>query len=227
MSDQRPQTEAELVDYVRSLDVPAPPSLHARIEQLAAEHARGGGSVPLAARLRARPAALGGALALAAVVVAVLVVSLAGGGSSTSLNWRAASALTQRAATSSAPAGRGGAELAASVGGVAFPSWERSFGWRATGVRSDVLDGRQVTTVFYANARGQRIGYAIAAGSAPGVSGGTVFWREGTPYRLLSAEGVRAVVWQRGGHMCVLAGRGVSSATLLRLASWSDGALSS
>ena len=54
------------------------------------------------------------------------------------------------------------------VGGVTFPSWERAFGWRATGARTDTVGGREVTTVFYANSRGQRIGYAIAAGPRPG-----------------------------------------------------------
>ena len=73
MSEPRPHTETELIEHVRSLDVPAPAALHARIDALVAEHARAG-RPPLAARLRARPAALGGALAFAAVLAALLVV---------------------------------------------------------------------------------------------------------------------------------------------------------
>jgi hypothetical protein len=49
------------------------------------------------------------------------------------------------------------------VDGVAFPSWARAFGWTATGVRSDRLDGRRATTVFYEK-QGQRVAYTIVSG---------------------------------------------------------------
>ena len=39
---------------------------------------------------------------------------------------------------------------------------------------------------------------------------------------LLTENGAAVVTWLRDGHLCVVSGRGVSSATLLRLASWSD-----
>jgi hypothetical protein len=42
------------------------------------------------------------------------------------------------------------------------------------------------------------------------------------PYRLLTVHGAAVVTWLRDGHLCVISGRGVSSATLLRLASWSE-----
>jgi hypothetical protein len=81
-----------------------------------------------------------------------------------------------------------------------------------------------VTTVFYADARGRRIGYAIVAGTpAPRSDGGVIAWREKTPYRLLTVNGAAVVSWSRDGHLCVVSGRGVSTATLLRLASWGDG----
>ncbi len=55
-----------------------------------------------------------------------------------------------------------------------------------------------------------------------------ITWRGGVSYRLLTENGVAVVTWLRDGHLCVVSGRGVSSATLLRLASWSDhGATSS
>jgi hypothetical protein len=47
--------------------------------------------------------------------------------------------------------------------------------------------------------------------------------RGGTDYRLLRVNGAGAVVWLRHGHLCVVAGRGVDSATLLALASWDRG----
>ena len=52
-----------------------------------------------------------------------------------------------------------------------------------------------MTTVFYADDRGQRIGYAIVAGTpAPGIGeGGVTKWRGGTPYRLLTENGIRVL----------------------------------
>ena len=49
-----------------------------------------------------------------------------------------------------------------------------------------------------------------------------IAWRGGVSYRLLTENGAAVVTWLRDGHLCVASGRGVSSATLLRLASWSD-----
>ena len=49
-----------------------------------------------------------------------------------------------------------------------------------------------------------------------------VAWHGGVPYRLFTENGAAVVTWQRDGHLCVMSGHGVSSATLLRLASWSD-----
>jgi hypothetical protein len=227
MSDPRPHTESELVDLVRSIDVQAPDALHRRVQALIAEQAQPRRRRPVAGRRFAAPTSaglrMGGALALAAVVVAALVVGLSGGGAAP-VTVREAAALTQRSATVAAPAEspRNRAQLAAAVDGVAFPYWEERFGWRSTGARSDRLAGRAATTVFYANARGQRIGYAIVGGPAPRMSGGVVAWRNGTPYRLLSEGSSQVVTWQRGGHLCVVSGRGVTGATLLRLASWDD-----
>jgi len=225
MSEPRPQTESELVDFVRSIDVPAPPALHDRVETLVSERPQG-------SRRRAwgsgsgRPAfawALGGAVAVA-VVVAALVVGLSGGGSP-SLSLRATSALALGPATMGAPAENphDGSQLAVAVDGLAFPYWGEHLGWRSTGVRTDRIGGHTVTTVFYADGRGRRVGYAIVGGTpAPGVSGGVVAWRGRTAYRLLSVNGVGLVAWTRDGHLCVVSGRGVDGATLLRLASWSD-----
>jgi hypothetical protein len=109
----------------------------------------------------------------------------------------------------------------AAVQGVHFPYWEEHFGWRSTGQRTDSVAGRTVTTVFYTNRNGQRIGYAIVAGTpAPSMGGGPEKRRDGTSYRLQSTQGAEVVTWLRNGHLCVLAGRGVDGATLLRLASW-------
>jgi hypothetical protein len=204
--------------------VRAPDDLHRRVEALVDQRSSRRRRWRLDRRASARLPSLGwrlgGAIAILAAALA-LMLGLPGGGS-TALSLRQASALTLRPATMAAPSenpSRQG-ELARSVDGVAFPYWEDSLGWRSTGARVDRIDGRLLTTVFYANGHRQRIGYAILAGSpAPRVGGGTLTWRSGIPYRLVAEDGVQVVAWNRGGHLCVIAGRGVSSARLLRLAS--------
>jgi hypothetical protein len=172
-------------------------------------------------RLR-RLAAAGGLLA---ATVAVLIVALGGGSGGSSLGLQQAAALTLGPAKAPAPAERRGSatELVAAVQGIHFPYWEEHFGWRSTGQRSDRVRGREVTTVFYANRRGQRIGYAIVAGTpAPGIGGGVLSWRHGSSYRLHSTQGANVVTWLRGGHLCVLSGRDIGGAALVRLASWGE-----
>jgi hypothetical protein len=228
-STPRPADEAELIEFVRSIDVPAPASLHRKIDAMIAERSGGArsargsrqGTATRSFGLAPRLAAVG---AIAAAVVA-LAVAFSLSGSSSTLSVRDAAALTHRAATHPAPAenSRDKRELAAAVDGVSFPYWGGHLGWRTTGSRSDQLDGRTVTTIFYENGHGKRIGYSIVAGAAPSQgSGGVVSRRDGTPYRLLTIDGSPVVTWERGGHLCVVSGRGVGGATLLRLASWDD-----
>lgn len=227
MTEKRPQTESEIVEYVRSIDARAPEDLHRRIETLISEPSSERGRGSQSNRLLGRPLALGwrlaGGFALVAVVAA-LVLGLTSGGSG-GLTVRETSALTQRPATSGAPAENphNGTQLAAALDGVAFPYWGERFGWSSTGARTDRIGGRTVMTVFYANDRGQRIGYAIVSGTPPPhASGGVVVWHRGESYRLLSGQGLSIVTWLRDGHLCVVAGRGVSGATLLALASWHE-----
>ncbi|HST32423.1 MAG TPA: hypothetical protein VLJ80_02770 [Solirubrobacteraceae bacterium] len=228
-STPRPADEAELIEFVRSIDVPAPPSLHRKIDAMIAERSggarrlrgRGQGTATRPFGLAPRLAAVG---AIAAAVVA-LAVAFSLSGSSSTLSVRDAAALTHRAAIHPAPAenSRDRRELTAAVDGVSFPYWGGHLGWRTTGSRSDRIDGRTVTTIFYENGHGKRIGYSIVAGAAPSQgSGGVVSRRDGTPYRLLTIDGAPVVTWERGGHLCVVSGRGVGGATLLRLASWDD-----
>jgi len=229
MSESRPRTESELIEHVRSIDAPAPAELHRRVDLLIDAHSQSArpepASAPRAGAGRSRLGlGLAAALAVAAVVAIALTLGLSGGGAPT-LTPREASALTLSAATAPAPAesrsDRG--HLAAAVDGVAFPYWEDHFGWRSTGARSDRLAGRAVTTVFYEDARGRRLGYAIVAGTpAPRLSGGVLARRAGVPYRLITDGGVHIISWERDGHLCVVSARGVDSATLLRLASFSD-----
>ncbi|HWX75294.1 MAG TPA: hypothetical protein VNZ05_08305 [Solirubrobacteraceae bacterium] len=227
MTQRRPHTEAELVEFVRAIDVPAPDSLHASVQALISEREATRYPLPLRARaalLRAFASGPRLAVAAGAVGAVALAIALSVGGGASGPSLRQAAALTLLPATSPAPAESSArrTELVATVDGVTFPYWERDLGWRSTGTRSDRLDGRAVMTVFYADRRGAQVGYAIVAGTAPRVSGGTVINRGGVAYRLLRENGAPVITWQRGGHMCVVSGRGVDAATLLLLASWHE-----
>jgi hypothetical protein len=223
--NKRPRTEEELIELVRSSDVRAPDALHRRIEAMVAERSSPrarrwtvGGSGATGAALGRR---LFAASALAAAVIAVLAVVLSGGGRSLSLHQATALTLSSPTAPAPSESPRNRTQLVTAVQGVHFPYWEEHFGWRSTGQRTDSVAGRTVTTVFYTNRNGQRIGYAIVAGTpAPSMGGGSEKRRDGTSYRLQSTHGAEVVTWLRNGHLCVLAGRGVDGATLLRLASW-------
>jgi hypothetical protein len=221
MSEPRPRTESELVELVRSSEVSAPHALHSEVRALV--------SSPTGKASGGRRPSLGRGLLAAtalAVAVAVLAITLsAGSGTSQRMSLREASAPTLRAATAAAPpqSTDNRSQLAVAVDGVSFPYWADRFGWRATGTRSDRIGGHTMTTVFYADAHGDRIGYAIVAGAPPRVSGGAIAWRGQARYRLSFENGAPEVTWLRDGHMCVMSGRGVSSATLLRLASWDEG----
>lgn len=224
-STPRPRSEAELVELIHSIDVPAPESLQRKVDAMVAAH-----SSPARRRRRGADSHFSLApriAALGAIAGAVIVLAIAVGlsGSSSTLSVRDAAVLTHRSATHGPPPERAGQrrELAAAVDGVWFPYWGGRLGWHASGSRVDSVDGRDVKTVFYENGHGRRIGYAIVAGSAPSLgSGGVVSRRDGTPYRVLTIDGAPVVTWVRDGHMCVVSGHGVSGATLLRLASWDE-----
>ena len=169
------------------------------------------------------PARLGVAATAAAGLAAVGIgIGLSGGGSS-GLTVAKAAALTLRPATMAAPreSPANHTQLDVSVQGVAFPYWRERFGWRSAGERVDHVAGRAVTTVFYADRAGRWIGYAIASGRSPQLSGGTVRWSSsGVPYSVSTHDGATVVAWPRKGHLCVVSGHGVDAVTLLRLAGW-------
>jgi hypothetical protein len=219
MNEPNPRNETELTELISSIDVPAPPELHERVQAMVGE-ARASRS-PLARRPMAFRLGTG-ALAVAVVVIA-LVMALGGSGSE-GLGVQQTAALTLSGATLPPPAENPArAQLAAEVEGIHFPYWRGKFGWRSSGSRLDHRDGRAIQTVFYSDATGKRVGYAIVGGSpAPSVGAGEVRRLGGTPYHLTSINGVGVVSWVRDGHLCVVSGRGVSPRTLLALASWHE-----
>jgi hypothetical protein len=222
MSEHRPQSETELIELVRSIDERAPERLHGRIAALVTES-----QVKPRMRLRAPVRLdwrLGSGVAALAALALFLVLSLTGTGHG-GLSLREASALTLDRATLPAPRESSSqrAQLNASVDGISFPYWTKRFGWRASGSRADRVAGRAVRTVFYLDSTGQRIGYAIVAGTpAPKISTGAAHWQDGTAYTVSTEHGAKVVTWVRDGHLCVVSGRGVSASTLLSLAGWDD-----
>jgi hypothetical protein len=167
---------------------------------------------------------LGGVVALAGAVAVMLVVLGLFAGSvlqdeSPPPGVRAVAPLALRAPTAAAPAARPGGELlAARVGPIAFPTWTRA-GWRAVGMREDTVGGRPLRTVFYADAAGRRIGYAIADARLP-AAGGQLVTRRGVRLRVLARGETAIVTWRRAGRTCILAGRDVPLERLLTLASY-------
>ncbi|MGO9487965.1 MAG: hypothetical protein ACLQBB_02915 [Solirubrobacteraceae bacterium] len=217
MTEQVPDGEPELAELIRSVDVRAPQELYDRVQAMIDERSR-----------RRRPSAglgwrLGGAAAALAAAAVVLVLVLGGGSAGSGLTLERASAVVRRPATLPAPneSPSNGKQLAVAVEGVAFPYWGEHFRWSASGARVDRLDGRTITTVFYQDERGRRIGYAIVGGTPPpAISAGTAWRHDGTVFHVATVNGAHVVTWLRDGHLCIVSGRGTSAATLLALASW-------
>jgi hypothetical protein len=216
------QPEHELAERGRALIADAvavtsaPPRLRDRIE---ADRSRARGP------RRRRRVALGGSLgALAAAAAAAVVISVGHQGEPTIA---AASQLAERGPALAAPRPdpRNDALLRTSVGGVPFPDWSDEFPWRASGARRDVLGGREATTVFYDSPHGERLAYTIVAGEPlPRPEGARGITVRGTTFDLLRRPTENVVVWDRGGHTCVMsASVRVPEERLLDLAAWDAG----
>ncbi len=155
-----------------------------------------------------------------AVAAAVLVLALAGSVSSPTVA-QAAVLATRPAVTAAPPPVRGTPVLAGlKAAGLPYPYWGDQFGFRATGVRHDRIDGRPATTVFYTRGT-EHVAYTIVAGRALAVGArSSSVVRDGVWVRALRAHGMRVVTWLRGGHSCVLVGQGTSFRVMVGLASW-------
>ena len=170
---------------------------------------------------RRRPR-LAAALAVAAAVAVVLVLVIPGA-TTTAPTVLQASSSALRTATRAAPAEspHNPHLLAASAAGIYYPYWDGKLGWRAVGARTDTVGGRTVTTVFYTDSRARRIGYSIVSGAALAIpSGDASVQRHGVSFHVLSHTDPTIVTWREAGHTCILTARGVSAATLMRLATW-------
>ncbi len=140
--------------------VHAPQALRERIE---ADRARAARQPRLPFWRRHRFAVLGTGVA-ALVLAAGVATQTGGGGGEPSL--AEVDAVAALSPTKAAPASAGGNPpvLDASVGAIEFPDWQGKFGVKAVGLRKDEVSGRPVTTVFYRDADGARLGYSVVGG---------------------------------------------------------------
>ncbi|MBV9817448.1 MAG: hypothetical protein JOZ07_03760 [Solirubrobacterales bacterium] len=210
--------QARAVSVLRAVDVAAPASLRARTEQLAGAEPRPAGP---AGRLRTaiaprRVRFIPAATALAVAVVAVIV--LTGGSGPPTVGQTARLALASATAPAPAPDSADRTLLDLRASGIPFPRYVRGERWEANGTRTDTVRGRRIVTVFYRADGVGRVGYAIVAGRSLPTPSGPTITRNGVRYALGRVGDARLVTWQRAGHTCVIAGRGVGDRTLLALA---------
>jgi hypothetical protein len=221
-----------------------PPPQDPREEALAARGlelvraAVGETSAPLALRERierdrerARPAArrrafglAGSFVAVAAAAAVALVISL-GGPSTPSVLATVRLAAAGPALPPPAHDVRNPSLLQTKIEGIPFPDWNAQFKWRAVGARTDEIEGRRTTTVYYQSPVGARAAYTIVGGDPiPPPDGARTLRLRGNPFHLLTQDGRRVVVWDRAGHTCVMsAPLTVPEERLLDLAAWDDG----
>jgi hypothetical protein len=198
-------------------DTQAPQSLRESIER-DRERAR---AAPKASFWRRHLRALA-ATATATAALAGLVVALQAGTEETAPSLAAVEATARLEATGPAPAPKGGEPpvLAARVGAISFPDWQKSFGWKAIGSREDSIGDRTVKTVFYRNPDGARLGYAIVAGDPlrehpPGRE----VTHTGNVYHVARAGERTVITWTQQGHTCtIVASSTVPEAKLVDLA---------
>jgi hypothetical protein len=202
----------ELLQTARSTDR-APAGLRARIDA-----ARPSPTVRARRRL-----VYGGSLAGALAAVVLALVLILPGGTPGAPSVSQAAALATRGSSAPAPApdpSDPNVKLGQDVQEVYFPNWDRQFGWSAIGQRSDMVGGRQATTVYYRWHGTDTIAYTIVAAPVLASPNAKVTWLNGTELRTLRLDGRLVVTWRRAGHTCVLSGVGVPASQLQLLAAW-------
>jgi hypothetical protein len=145
---------------------------------------------------------IAGAAVAAACVMALALVLVAPFDDSPTVD-QAATAATA-GPTAGAPTARADGTLNAAVGSVAFPDWKKI---HPTGMRTTEVDGRSMTTVYYAAPGGGEIRYTI-------VDGAPIDNVQGGSYDVTGSGDARRIVWRRDGHTCIVEAEGVPSAKL-------------
>lgn len=161
-----------------------------------------------------------GALAATVAAAVVLLVLLLPGGSPGAPSVSEAAALALKGPALPAPARGPGMKLNEDVQEIYFPNWEW-FHWRASGARTDKLDGKLAVTVYYTNTKDSRqIAYTIVAAPPLRRPGSQMMQLGGIRLQTFVKNGRLVVTWERAGHTCVLSGPGVTVEQLAKLAGW-------
>jgi hypothetical protein len=157
-----------------------------------------------------------GVAALAAVVLGIALLS---GGSDGPSKVDQAAQLAQAGPQTPAPEEKttDARWLNLKVGAVPFPYWEDDRGWKASGARTDSFNGDTAKTVFYRDGKNRSVAYTIVGGQALPKGGTKSVAENGTTYWESQSNGVKRVVWTRGGHTCILTARDVSTSDLQTL----------
>lgn len=203
------------VALMRSVDERAPESLHARVAQLAMQPGATG-TRPGRDRLR-RALVLPGLTAVAVIAAAVII--LIGGNQVGAPTVTQTAGLALSSATRPAPAvdPADPYRLKLTAGGITFPNWTDTSGFRPIGVRHDTIGGRSVTTVFYGR-DGSRVGYAIVSGRAVhDIGGADTLTVRGVRFTLARQGTGYLITWVQSGHTCVLASHQMTPRALVRL----------
>ena len=110
--------------------------------------------------------------------------------------------------------------LAARVGPISFPDWQKSFGWKAVGSREDEVSGRTVKTVYYRNSEGAHLGYSIVDGAPIAERPpGRAVNHSGHTYHVAHAGEHTLVTWTQQGHTCMfVASSSVPDSRLVEIA---------
>lgn len=197
------------LEAVRAAAVPAPAGLRARVQS----QREGRRRFPLSA-----PVAVGAGAGAATLALALALVLPGGGPGQPTV--AAAAGLALRAPSAHLPeAPRTTTLPGVRLDGVSYPNWYRRYGWEAVGLRSDRLDGRRATTVFYAK-HGRQIAYTVVGGGRLHVPhDASTAVHNGVTLRTFSLSGRPVVTWERKGHTCVLTGAAAPT-DLVELAAW-------
>jgi hypothetical protein len=194
--------EGEALISAAAAGVHAPQSLREAIER-ERERATAQARAPFWRRHR-----LGLAVAsAAAATLAVVAIALETGSNEAEPSLTSVYAAARLAPTEGAPARLGGTPpvLDAKVDNVVFPDWQKKFDWEAVGRRDDTLSGRPVTTVFYRNPEGARLGYAVVSGNAlGGTPPGRQVTRKGKTYDVARVGDRTIVTWTQDDQTCVI-----------------------
>ena len=168
------ESESDVVEQIRSIDVRAPDSLHAKIDAMIAERAgsrrapraSGVSSSPPHARKRFGPRLAAVGSIVAAIVALVIVVAL--GSSSSTLSVHDAAALTLRAASGPAPAESSAGEASSQHRSTASPSPTGAH--TSTGARPDSAATRSTAARSRPSSTRTRAAVASAIRSSPAQS---------------------------------------------------------